>query len=59
MKNPFTGRILLIRRKYIVALALIAAVVAIFYLINQAGHVGASARVQTAISEICGAINLG
>jgi len=41
LKNPFTGRILLIRRKYVVALALIAAVAAIFYLIYQAGVIGA------------------
>ncbi|MCL2588955.1 MAG: polysaccharide deacetylase family protein [Oscillospiraceae bacterium] len=44
MKNPFGGRILLIRRKYVVALALVLAVTAIFYIINHPAIVGTTAR---------------
>ena len=47
MKKRFGSRVLLIRRKYIVALALTLAVVAIFYIINQAGLAGATARARS------------
>jgi len=43
-KKAFGGKILLIRRSYVVALALCAAVAAIFYVINHPGLVGTSAR---------------
>jgi len=44
MRKPFGGKILLIRRKYVVALALCVAVVAIFYVINHPALVGATAQ---------------
>ena len=43
MRKPFGGKILLIRRKYVVAAALCMAVVAIFYVINHPGLVGGTA----------------
>ena len=44
MPRVFGGKILLIRRKYVAALALCAAVAAIFYVINHPGLVGTAAR---------------
>jgi len=44
MRRPFSGKILLIRRKYVAALALCVAVATIFYIINHPGLVGTTAR---------------
>ena len=44
MKRLFGGKILLIRRKYVMALALMAAVAGIFYIINHPALVGITAR---------------
>lgn len=44
MQRPFSGKILLIRRKYVVAFALCIAVAAIFYVINHPALVGHTAR---------------
>jgi len=47
LKRPFGGRVLLIRRKYIAALALCLAVAGIFYIINHPALVGAAAEERT------------
>jgi len=47
VKRPFGGKILLIRRKHVAALVLCVAVVAIFYVVNHPGLVGATARERT------------
>jgi len=44
MPKPMGGKILLIRRKYVTAMALCIAVLAIFYVINHPALVGVSAR---------------
>jgi len=44
MRKPFRGKVLLIRRKYVVAVAMILAVLAIFYIVNHPAIVGVSGR---------------
>ena len=44
MQRPFRGKVLLIRRKYVVAVALVLSVIAIFYIINHPAVVGVSGR---------------